>query len=431
MKLLFNYNFLFLLTILSLSELALTNEDAPNNSSDIGTTLINEESPDVGVSIEISPDAKEQILKEWLKQLRRTPYEGVRATRSSMIDISSYALTEAGDGWREGIEDYVYSHWDFSGKCPTAGPDQNEEAFESLIKDLPIVLAEAAGEKAVSRFDSISDVINIPLFIAAPFMDNVDGELTEAQTAIALGSATAVAATIGAAYLMENEIEFSEKIELPLGGDEAAIKSVTLDIGAENIGFSSNNPYLEAGTTIRLHDHLTADGPSFSISAGASHVTSPRATGKESINLRLTVPTVDSDKTLQTLRVRGSITATHLGPRNRGKYNGGSYNGSLVYSVRPRFNLENNPELSNLDININLTPISVSGGMLINPDTGRPLNQQVSTSAQATVGYNLRSTSSATRFSASVRGGLTYDLEGNASPTYGANFMLTIKPRSR
>ena len=72
----------------------------------------------------------------------------------------------------------------------------------------------ALGEKAISHFDSVDELLDIPITLAKPFVKDDDTELTEGQKAVALGAVAVTGLAAGSVYLSENEVNFTESIPL-------------------------------------------------------------------------------------------------------------------------------------------------------------------------------------------------------------------------
>jgi len=374
---------------------------------------------------EASPSSeKSKPISDWLSKIHITPSQSYMKTKSSIIDIGIHTLQETGETWKTRLEKHAKSSWNTVGECPGLNPTPSNSVIDALIDDMPSILAEAAGEKALSRFGTVRSIIHIPVTIAKPYMSDEDSSLNEKQKAIALGAATITGAAIGAAYLNHNEISFSEDLSIPIRVN--GVKSFTLRLGGENIGFKSKNPHFELGTTFKFDNDA-----SISIQGGASRVISSGKSGKEKLGVAINFPVIDNIKSRQVISVRGGASASYKGPRSNENFSGGKYAGAISYSYYPRFQASDNSDLSKIKIKLNILPIEVSGDTLINPETGKVDKKTASSSANATLGYTLNTNSSATSFRVGVHGGIAYHAQRDVTPVYGASFSIVVSPKMK
>ena len=418
------YCFLLISLLASVYAFADSPSDLEAAHSTIDTEVSSDEVSSIEMTITADSEENRSLILDWLRQYQTTTNHGANTTRGSVIEIGVDTLDSSGNTLKSKFEDYALSNWDQFGRCSNTSPDEMQKAFEALLKDMPEIIAQAAGESLQTEYNSLDDLVNIPLFFVRPFVENDQLQLNETQTAVAIGTVTAAAVTASSLYLRQNEVDFSEKFKIPTSSIN--LNELSLNIAGENIGFNSDNPYLRLGTTIEFENNT-----SFSISAGASRVTSSKAKGKETIDLGVDLPIFESDHSLQSLKMYAGASSIHLGPRDRNVYTGGSYKGEIIYSLTPRFDLEKNPALSDLRLNLKVSPLAVSGSMMLDPETGRPQDQLTSSIARASFGYSFNTPTSSANLSVGAKGGVSYMHDGTISPIYGGFFSLIIKPNQK
>lgn len=423
MNLFFKNGLFILLFVLSFSVSA---QAETAQSSDLITNPQMNFSPEIEISVVEVKDAKlKKLILGWVQDIEvSTTHEGVQKTTSSLLSIGPDVFETSFSRWQSKLEHFASKNWDTYCDCPSNLTYDTQKAFGDSLSSVPDILASALANEASRRFDSEEELIGIPLFFVSPFLNNTETELTDLQKTVALSSIVVVGATAGAIYLSSETIDFSETVYIPTNSDR--VESFGIIIGGENLGLNSSNPHFQLGTSFRFNNDA-----SLSLTGGASRVTSSSATGKESISFNLYLPTFNTDRSFQDLSIFGSASTIHEGPLSEGDFIGGTFNGGVHYTITPHFNLERRPGLSNFDLNIGIVPFQFSGDTMIDPETGRPGRQIASSSVDVSVGHQVDLPNSQVRFNASANTGLLYQVDGETSPLYGANFSLTITPRRR
>ena len=367
-------------------------------------------------------ESQREFLQSLFKGLSDNPDESATFVGHSIRSIPKSVISMSTKTMMSRIESLAIANWNFVGNCPSIPTPEKEDSLDALLKTVPDIVMRNLVSQTAKRVDSSKEAANLTLTIIKPFLPQGTDTLSDRQKVLTYGTAIIGGAVAGTAYLVNNEVNFENEFSVPVR-DSAAIASIGLAVEGENIGFSSDNPYVGLGTTFNFNNDF-----SISLAGGASRVTSQRLSGKQNAGFNLSLP-ISSESFDHKISFGGSVSRIYKGPVDGQRITGGAYNGNVTYTTSPVFL---RTILPNLRTSIAITPLRAAGSILKDPATGVPKNYRVSSEARANISYRVINSDVWTGgFNFSIGGGALYSPRGEVSPLVEGTLGVTIIPKRR